>query len=98
MAFLIILNVADILTTYVIIEYGGEEMNPIVIFFMNMMGPLIGMIFLKTFFLSFLLILLLWIKKEKEINFYNYLLSFANGYYAAIVYLINMANLVALTQ
>lgn len=66
---LILLNVCDGLFTYEIIQRGGTEANPIANFFLQKYGLLEGIVGLKAFVISLVLILM-WatVSRPEELN------------------------------
>lgn len=54
--YLVFLQLVDIIITISVITGGGGEANPLMAFFMNNLGNLLGLIVVKSIFLSVILV------------------------------------------
>jgi hypothetical protein len=64
---LLILNIYDVLTTFIILEHGGKEMNPMLNWLIINCGTCIGLFLPKLIAISFLTCITIWII-DQQIN------------------------------
>ncbi len=56
---LVIYNILDVYQSLLLFDCGYTEWNPIILYLINAMGPIYGILFLKLFFLSSLGLLII---------------------------------------
>lgn len=92
---LIILNIYDGLTTFILLEHGGKELNPIVNWFIKKFGVVDGLFFIKSITLTWLMIINIWISqkslnlRQKSVVINSYLIAIL--YYSYVMYNYNYA-------
>jgi len=75
------LNIYDVITTIVLLEHEGKELNPLINKFVELYGPVAGLFFIKTVVLLILTFVTCWLLdktllgREKIIAVVGYMIS-----------------------
>ncbi len=82
---LVFISIFDIYSTVIILDNGGTEVNPVMNFFMNLIGVVPSLLLTKILALTAAFILAFKCK-SKELPFYSTLLIIVNIFYVHMLY------------